>query len=45
VHDIYIEKIIRRFGLLNKKCPNTPLPGYKLEKNKGQASKAQIKDY
>jgi hypothetical protein len=45
VHDTYIEKITRRFGLLNRKCPSTPLPGYKLEKNKGQASKAQIKDY
>jgi hypothetical protein len=45
VHDTYIEKIARRFGLLNGKCPSTPLPGYKLEKNKGQASKAQIKDY
>jgi hypothetical protein len=45
VHDTYIEKITRRFGLLNGKCPSTPLLGYKLEKNKGQASKAQIKDY
>jgi hypothetical protein len=43
--DTYIEKITRRFGLLDGKCPSTPLPGYKLEKNKGQASKAQIKDY
>jgi hypothetical protein len=45
VHDTYIEKITRRFGLLNRKYSSTPLPGYKLEKNKGQASKAQIKDY
>jgi hypothetical protein len=45
VYDTYIEKIARRFGLLNGKCPSTLLPGYKLEKNKGQASKAQIKDY
>jgi hypothetical protein len=45
VHDTYIEKITRRFGLFNRKCLSTLLPGYKLEKNKGQASKAQIKDY
>jgi hypothetical protein len=45
VHNTYIEKITRRFSLLNRKYPSTPLPGYKLEKNKGQASKAQIKDY
>jgi hypothetical protein len=45
VYNTYIEKIARRFDLLNGKCPSIPLPGYKLEKNKGQASKAQIKDY
>jgi hypothetical protein len=45
VHDTYIENITRRFDLLNGKYPSTLLPGYKLEKNKGQASKAQIKDY
>jgi hypothetical protein len=45
VHDTYIEKITRRFGLLDGKCPSTPLPAYELKKNEGQASKAQIKDY
>jgi hypothetical protein len=45
VYNTYIEKIARRFDLLNGKCPSTPLLGYKLEKNKGQAFKAQIKDY
>ena len=45
VYNTYIKKIARCFNLLNGKCPSTSLPGYKLEKNKGQASKAQIKDY
>ena len=45
IYNTYIEKIIRRFSLLNGKCPSTPVPAYKLKKNKGQASKAQIKDY
>jgi hypothetical protein len=45
VHNIYIKKIIRRFSLLNRKCLNILLLGYKLKKNKRQAFKAQIKDY
>ena len=45
MYNTYIKKIARRFNLLNRKCPSTPLPGYKLKKNKGQAFKAQIKDY
>jgi hypothetical protein len=45
VYNTYIKKITRHFGLLNRKCPSTLLLGYKLDKNKGQASKAQIKDY
>jgi hypothetical protein len=45
VYNTYIKNIVRRFGLLNKKCPSTLLPGYKLKENKGQAFKAQIKDY
>ena len=45
MYNTYIEKITRRFGLLDGKCPSTLLPAYELKKNKGQASKAQIKDY
>ena len=40
VHNTYIKKIARRFDLLNRKCSSIPLLGYKLKKNKGQASKA-----
>ena len=45
VHDTYIEKITKRFGLLDGKCPSTPLPFFELKKNEGQATKAQIKQY
>jgi len=45
VYDTYIEKITKRFGLLNRKCLNTPLLFFKLKKNEGQAIKAQIKQY
>ena len=45
MHNTYIKKITKRFNLLNRKCPNILLLGYKLKKNKGQAFKAQIKDY
>ena len=45
MHDTYIEKITKRFGLLDGKCPSTPLPFFELKKNEGQATKAQIKQY
>ena len=45
VHDTYIEKITKRFDLLDGKCPSTPLPFFELKKNDGQASKGRIKQY
>ena len=45
MYNTYIKKIVKRFNLLNRKCSSILLLGYKLKKNKGQASKAQIKDY
>jgi hypothetical protein len=45
VHDTYIEKITKKFELLDGKCPSTPLPGLELRKYEGQASKRQIKEY
>ena len=45
VHDTYIEKIIKRFKLIDRKCPSTPLPYFELTKNKEQASPAQVKEY
>jgi hypothetical protein len=45
VHDTYIEKITKRFELLDGKCPSTPLPGIELRKYEGQAPKRQIKEY
>jgi hypothetical protein len=45
VHNTYIEKIAKRFDLLNGKCPSTPLPFFELKKNEGQAIKEQIKQY
>jgi len=43
VHDTYIEKITKRFGLFDGKCPSIPLLFFELKKNEGQAIKAQIK--
>jgi hypothetical protein len=43
VHDTYIEKITKRFGLFDRKCLSIPLLFFELKKNEGQAIKAQIK--
>jgi hypothetical protein len=45
VHDTYIEKIAKKFELIDGKCPSTPLPGLELRKYDGQAPKRQIKEY
>jgi hypothetical protein len=45
VHDTYIEKITKKFELIDGKCPSTPLPGLELRKYDGQAPKRQIKEY
>jgi hypothetical protein len=42
-HDTYIEKIAKRFDLINGKCPSTPLPFYELKKNTGIAPRHIIK--
>ena len=34
-HDTYIEKIVKRFDLINGKCSSTPLPFFELKKNIG----------
>jgi hypothetical protein len=44
-HDTYIEKIAKRFDLVDGKCPSTPLPYGDLRKFEGQAHAAQIKLY
>jgi hypothetical protein len=40
VYNTYIEKITKRFGLLDGKCPSTLLLFFELKKNEGQAIKA-----
>ena len=45
VYDTYIEKITKRFDLLDRKCPSILLSFFELKKNEGQASKEQIKQY
>jgi hypothetical protein len=45
VHDTYIEKITKKFGLIDGRCPSTPLPGLELTKYDGQAPKRQVKEY
>jgi Reverse transcriptase (RNA-dependent DNA polymerase) len=45
VHDAYIEKIAKKFNLIDGKCPTTPLPGYELRKFSGKAHPHQVKLY
>ena len=45
LHDTYIEKIAQKFGLVDGKCPSTPLPHYDLVKHTGTATLKQIKEY
>jgi hypothetical protein len=45
VHDTYIKKITKKFGLIDGRCPSTPLPGLELIKYDGQAPKRQVKEY
>ena len=45
VHDTYIEKITKKFGLADGTFPPTPLPSEELIKNTEEASRDQIKNY
>ncbi len=45
VHDSYIEKMATKFGLVDGKCPSTPLPVLELVKYQGQAHPKDIKRY
>ena len=46
VHDTYIEKIAKKFGLDTWKCPSTPLPGLQLVKSEGDpAPSSRIKEF
>lgn len=46
VHDQYIEKVAKRYGLTgDKSFPPTPLPGVELVKYTGEASKQEVKQY
>jgi hypothetical protein len=45
VYNTYIKKITKRFELLDRKYPSTPLPSIEFKKYKGQALKRQIKEY
>jgi len=45
VHDIYIEKIAKRFNLTEGTAPSTPLPSIPLRKFQGNATKSEIKDF
>lgn len=45
VHDTYIEKIAKKFGLIDGKCPSTPLPSLELRKYEGQAPSKWVKEY
>jgi hypothetical protein len=44
-HDTYIEKVAKRFDLIDGKCPSTPLPFFELKKNTDQAPRHLIKLY
>jgi hypothetical protein len=45
VHDAYIDKITKKFNLMDGSFPQTPLPSEELIKNAGEASKQHIKSY
>lgn len=45
IHDTYIDKITRKFGLNDGSFPPTPLPSEELIKNTGEATKQEIKTY
>ncbi|KAI1689517.1 RVT-2 domain containing protein [Pyrenophora tritici-repentis] len=45
VHDTYIDKITKKFGLEDGTFPFTPLPSEELIKSDGEATKQQIKAY
>lgn len=45
VHDTYIDKMAKKFGLSEGAFPPTPLPSEELIKSTGEATKAQIKKF
>jgi len=45
VHDTYIEKIAKKFHLIDGKCTSTPLPILELKKYARQAPPRQVKEY
>jgi hypothetical protein len=45
VHNAYIDKIAKKFNLVDGLFPLTPLPLEELIKNTGEATKQQIKSY
>jgi hypothetical protein len=45
VHDTYIKKIMKKFRLIDGRCPSTLLPGLELIKYDGQVPKRQVKEY
>ena len=45
LHDTYIDRITKKFGLEDGTYPKTPLPSEDLIKNNGEASKQEIKSY
>jgi hypothetical protein len=44
-YNTYIEKVVKCFDLINRKCLSTPLPFFELKKNIGKAPKYIIKLY
>ncbi|KAL4410966.1 reverse transcriptase domain protein [Colletotrichum abscissum] len=45
VHDAYIERVAKRFDLMDSLHPATPLPQDEFKPNEGQATKEEIKSY
>ncbi|KAH6242081.1 hypothetical protein HBI42_243440 [Parastagonospora nodorum] len=45
VHDTYIEKIAKKFNLIDGTFPATPLPSEELKKFEGEATKQEVKLY
>ena len=45
IYNIYIEKIVKKYNLVDRKCLSTSLLIYKLKKNPGTVTKGQIKEY